>query len=171
MVEDIAAQDPDFVLIPGDLVMDDAGDPKRWDKFFNIFAPLYKRSNRLLYPIPGNHDFAGDSDAAKRIWWERWDLPEPRFFYSFQRGPVYVAGLSVTGESSLCGRWLLPPEMHDAYISQIEWLRRDLDGLPSAIRWKFNSTMNPRRTTPIYGGASQMSPRLWSPWRLRPTSI
>jgi hypothetical protein len=140
IVARIAAERPDFVLIPGDLCMANGADPAPWDEFFDIFAPLYSRPNTTLYAVPGNHDLDGDFAAALRQWLERWDLPKPKVYYSFTRRSVWVAGLFVTRAALFRSpherpplRWPIPL---DVTQSQIEWLREELAAIPDSIRWK-----------------------------------
>ncbi len=135
------AENPDFVLIPGDCCMANGADPRPWDEFFNIFAPLYDQPNTRLYAIPGNHDMDGDFRAALQQWVERWDLPGHELYYSFIRGPVYVAGLFVTNAALFRSptqrpplHWPVPVISDDR--NQIEWLREDLDQVPTSINWK-----------------------------------
>lgn len=143
MVAQIASEKPDFVLVPGDCCMAKGGDPQPWDEFFDIFAPLYKVPNHRLYAIPGNHDLDGGYPAALKNWQERWDLPGHKLYYSFIKGPVYVAGLCVSNHSlhrsdntsDPTMKW--PVSIGDAPQSQIEWLEEDLKNIPPSVKWKF----------------------------------
>ena len=66
LVEKIAEENPDFVLIPGDCIMANGADPQPWDRFFEIFAPLYTQPNTTLYAVAGNHDTDGGFDPPLR---------------------------------------------------------------------------------------------------------
>ncbi|MBI2844083.1 MAG: metallophosphoesterase [Armatimonadetes bacterium] len=167
LVARIAAEKPDFVLIPGDCCMANGADPKPWDKFFSIFAPLYREPNTMLYAIPGNHDMDGDFTAAMKQWQARWDLPNAKLYYSFvKKDSVYVAGLFVTN-FSLFRTLKQPPHLEslqwpypavDTQKSQIEWLRDELKSIPANIKWKIIFHHEPgaryaRLSSPTHGMA------------------
>ena len=63
LAERLVAEKPEFVVIPGDLVMAKGADPAPWDAFFERIRPLTE-AGIPLGPIPGNHDFDGDLDAG-----------------------------------------------------------------------------------------------------------
>ena len=130
MIRRIKAASPDFVLITGDCV--NGPGAASWDRFFDLFAPLYPKPNHLLYAIPGNHDMAGDYNAALEKWLRRWDLPGQEVFYSFNRGPTHVIGLMITREA-LFRKW----NVKGRSITQIQWLKEDLRDIPLAARWRF----------------------------------
>ncbi len=132
MVKRIKAEAPDFVLITGDCVMARGSDPEPWDRFFDLFSPLYLKPNRLLYAIPGNHDMDGDYNAALEQWLRRWDLPGEKAFYSFNRGPVHVASLMIT-RNALFRKW----DVGGRSITQLQWLKEDLRNVPPAANWSF----------------------------------
>jgi len=50
---------PDLVLIPGDLVMANGGDPEPWNVFFARVRPMLD-ARLPPFPVPGNHDLDGD---------------------------------------------------------------------------------------------------------------
>lgn len=140
-VKQIVAEDPSFVLIPGDCCMANGADPAPWDQFFDIFGPLYGTPNRRLYAIPGNHDVDGDFAAALRSWKDRWDLPGPEVYYSFTRSNIHVVGLFVTNGSLFRCDSNIPPlhwpePVGDTWRSQIDWLREDLANVPEGVDWK-----------------------------------
>ena len=132
MIREIKAASPDFVLITGDCVMARGSDPEPWNRFFELFAPLYPEPNRLLYAIPGNHDMDGDYNAALEQWLRRWDLPGQKVFYSFDRGPAHFTGLMIT-RNALFRKW----DVAGRSITQLQWLKEDLRDIPSTVRWKF----------------------------------
>ena len=132
MIRRIKAEAPDFVLITGDCVMTRGSDPEPWDRCFDLFAPLYLKPNRLLYAIPGKHDMDGAYNAALEQWLRRWDLPGKKVFYSFNRGPVHVAGLMIT-RNALFRKW----DVGGRSITQLQWLKEDLRNIPPAVNWSF----------------------------------
>ena len=132
MISWIKAASPDFVLITGDCVMAKGDDPAPWDRFFDVFAPLYSRPNHLLYAVPGNHDMDGEYSAALRQWLRRWDLPGQKVFYSFNRGPAHVTGLMIT-RGALFRKW----NVGGRSITQLQWLKEDLQSIPNTVKWKF----------------------------------
>jgi hypothetical protein len=64
IVEAIRAEDPDLVLMTGDLV-DTGSDEAEWQRFFDIEAPLLKQVP--VYPAPGNHDEWRRKDGLARF--------------------------------------------------------------------------------------------------------
>ena len=159
MVARIAAENPDFVLMPGDCCIANGADPRPWDEFFDIFGPLTSKPNRL-YAIPGNHDLDGGFVESLRYWQERWDLPGRKIYYSFQQSSVYVAGLFVNNGalkfSDKGPKWPLP--VGDTSLSQLEWVDKDIKALPESNQWRilFHHEPGPR-----YGFLSPAMPELY----------
>ena len=53
LAERLMAENPDLILIPGDLVMAEGGDPAPWDAFFDRIQPRID-AGVPLWPIPVN---------------------------------------------------------------------------------------------------------------------
>lgn len=106
-VRDLAmAQDPDLVLIPGDIVYEDTN--AGWDAWLSAMGPLF--SAVPLMPVVGNHEPAGDYHQFK----ERFEVPKipsgnlnqaveargydaTEEYYGFQAGPAYFVGVNSDG--------------------------------------------------------------------------
>ena len=150
LAERLVMEDPDFVLIPGDLVMANGADPTPWKQFFDRIRPLLDAGTRLL-PVPGNHDFDGGVSGARAQWIQQWDLPGAELFYSYGVGPVHVIGLCVSA-GMLDEEFDLP----DGRMTQLEWYIRDLERSRDAT-WRFVYHHEPgaalcRFTGPAPGG-------------------
>ncbi len=64
VVQSVLAEDPDLVLITGDVVErgTEEGD---WDRFFRVAAPLLRQV--AVYITPGNHEYARRGQGAARL--------------------------------------------------------------------------------------------------------
>jgi 3',5'-cyclic AMP phosphodiesterase CpdA len=114
ILESIAAEAPDFVLVTGDLVArgSDAGD---WQRFFKIAGPLLARFP--FYPVAGNHDVGRSGSELLRMneLFALWPAPPSRpswgHWYSFEVGGVHIVMLDSNAYR---------------HAEQLEWLERDL---------------------------------------------
>ena len=133
LAERLVAENPEFVVIPGDLVMAKGADPAPWDAFFERIRPLTE-ARIPIRPIPGNHDFDGGLDAARKQWLERLERYIPNYFYSFDAAPAHFIGLCVTplSYSVLHEEFDLP----EGRMTQLEWFTRDLERSRDAS-WRF----------------------------------
>ena len=130
LAERLVTEDPDFVLIPGDLVMAKGADPEPWKQFFARIRPLLDAGIRLL-PVPGNHDFDGGVSDARQEWIEQWGLPGAELFYSYEAGPAHIIGLCVSA-GMLEEEFDLP----EGRMTQHEWYACELERSRDA-RWRF----------------------------------
>lgn len=111
LVRSVAQENPDLVLIAGDLVAagSDEGD---WERFFELERPLLRQFG--VFPVAGNHDYARQGRGAARFF-ALWRAPlgpgEEAGYYSFDAGGVHFAALDSNQYRS---------------AKQLAWLERDL---------------------------------------------
>ncbi len=60
----VIAEDPDLVLLTGDLV-EQGDDDTEWQRFFDVAAPILRQV--AVYPAPGNHDYALHNRGRERF--------------------------------------------------------------------------------------------------------
>lgn len=90
----ILAEDPDFIVHTGDLVL--AGDLQReWQTFFEVAGPLMR--DRPLFPISGNHERSGDADLTE--FRQFFHLPNNEYYYAFTWGNLRFLGIDVNVQS------------------------------------------------------------------------
>jgi len=110
----IAAEDPDFVVHTGDLVVNG----RLWDvwgkEFFGPAMPFLRKAS--VWPVRGNHE----GDAV--LYRELFALPGNELYYSFDWGNVHVVVLDSQTTS-------------DQYGAMLEWFRQDLSAHPA--QWTF----------------------------------
>ena len=86
--------DVDFLLAAGDLAWNDR--PGLWWTFFDHGAPLF--SQKVLMPVPGNHDTPSTDTNPDTSSFERWFQLDPsggsETFYAFTFGAAVFVGLN-----------------------------------------------------------------------------
>lgn len=128
LVQKIAEENPAFVTISGDLVV--TGDEKNW-KFWDKETQLWREKNILVLPALGNHDVRG-GDAALANYFERFpDLKQSRW-YTARAGNVLLVALDSTGDG--------------VREAQLEWLKKQLDTIPSGVEFVIINLHHPPYT-------------------------
>jgi hypothetical protein len=107
LVRSIAAEDPDLVLLTGDMV-DRGTDEGDWERFFDIEAPLLRQV--AVYPAAGNHEYVSRGRGLER-YLALFLRTQPTSWWSFD-----VAGVHFT---------ILDSEAF-ANPDQLAWVGRDL---------------------------------------------
>jgi acid phosphatase type 7 len=129
LVDKIAAEKPDAVLLSGDVPWH-GGDAHDYDVFLSETG-AWRDAHLLVYPALGNHEFHGAEQACLENWWKA--FPELRGFrwYSVQLGhAVYI--LNLDSNSSL---------MPD--VPQIAWLKGQFARLPATVQFVFFNLHHP----------------------------
>jgi acid phosphatase type 7 len=130
LVEKIAAEKPDAVLLSGDVAWKggEAND-------YAVYASETKSwhdAHLRIYPALGNHEFDGGGEKqCLENWWNAFPELRGRRLYSVQLGDsVYL--LNLDSNSSL-----MPGS------EQIAWIRGQLASLPSTVRFVFFNLHHP----------------------------
>ncbi len=106
LVEKIAAEDPDFLLITGDIVLE-GNNPADWAVFDRETQP-WRREGLRVFPALGNHDVYG-GPAALAHYFSHFPALHERRWYSVRDGNVMVFvldSMSAEMSGSVQGRWL-----------------------------------------------------------------
>jgi hypothetical protein len=147
VIADLNVINPEFVLITGDFVNEgELEDHLEWRSFTRAQRMLYE-FDVPTYLIAGNHDLGGwtgtppPAGTARRDWWRffgwpRLDDPPPGAplrtqNYSFDYGPVHVAGLESYDNYDM---WR--PEIYgtESFIpEQLAWLDQDLAAAAGSV--------------------------------------
>lgn len=129
LVDKIAAEKPDAVLLSGDVPWrgGEAGDYA----VYRSETRIWRDEHLSIYPALGNHEFHGDEEQCLENWWNAFPELRGRRWYSVQLSDtVYV--LNLDSNSSL-----LPDS------PQIAWLRSQLASLPATVRFVFFNLHHP----------------------------
>jgi hypothetical protein len=131
LVDQIAAEKPDAVLLSGDVPWhgSNAGD---YDEYRLETAP-WRSEHLRINPALGNHEFSGGASSQQSLenWWNAFPELRGRRWYSVQLGnAVYI--LNLDSNSSL-----LPGS------EQIAWIQAQLGVLPSTVRFVFFNLHHP----------------------------
>jgi calcineurin-like phosphoesterase family protein len=121
LVDKIAEEKPDAVLVSGDLPWHGgvAGD---YDVYL-AETQIWRNAHLFVYPALGNHEFHGQERQCLENWWRVFpDLRGLRWYSVQLSDSVYV--LSLDSNSSF---------MPDG--PQIDWIRSQLEHLPSSVRF------------------------------------
>jgi len=130
LVNQIAAEKPDAVLLSGDVPWHggNAGDYEE----YRIETQIWRDAHLHIYPALGNHELSGGSDKqCLENWWNAFPELRGRRWYSTQIGSS-VDVLSLDSNSSL-----LPGS------EQIDWIQAQLASLPSTVRFVFFNLHHP----------------------------
>ena len=131
LVEKIAEEKPDAVLMSGDLPWH-GGDANDYDEY-RAETKSWRDARLFVYPALGNHEFAGLSSEQQCLenWWKAFPELRGRRWYSVQLGDdVYI--LNLDSNSSL-----LPGS------EQRQWIRAQLEHLPASVRFVFINLHHP----------------------------
>ena len=91
LVDKIAQEHPDALLISGDLPYNGAS-TNDYDVFRSETAP-WRAAALRVYPALGNHELNGGEFLGLRNWWAEFPTLNHRRWYSVQFGKVYVIAL------------------------------------------------------------------------------
>lgn len=119
IVEKIAEEKPDFLLISGDLVAN-GGDPNQWKVFDHETAPL-RDAGIKIYPALGNHDLRGDLPEALSNYFERFPYLQNSRYYTVRAGNVLI----VTLDSSL----------DQPGGNEMQWFDKQIESLPKHVEF------------------------------------
>jgi hypothetical protein len=131
LVEKIAEEKPDAVLLSGDVPWH-GGDANDYDEY-RMETKSWRDAHLFIFPALGNHEFAGGSSEQQCLenWWKAFPELRGRRWYSVQLGDhVYI--LSLDSNSSL-----LPGS------EQQDWIRAQLEHLPASVRFVFINLHHP----------------------------
>ena len=131
LVNQIAAEKPDAVLLSGDVPWhgSQAGD---YDEYRSE-TQIWRDQHLHVYPALGNHEFSGrvGEQVCLENWWNAFPELRGRRWYSVQLGSfVYV--LNLDSNSSLL-----------AGSEQIGWIQAQLASLPATVRFVFFNLHHP----------------------------
>jgi len=121
LVAAIDKENPAFISIGGDIVY--SGDsPKDWQVWDSETAP-WRQHKIPVYPVLGNHDVKGDLNTALANYFARFPEIQQSRFYSVRMGNALMLVLD-SSQEELSG-------------PQGDWLRAQLDQLPSSVDFVF----------------------------------
>jgi acid phosphatase type 7 len=129
LVDKIADEKPDAVLVSGDLPWHGgrAGD---YDEYL-AETKIWRDAHLPVYPALGNHEFVGREQECLENWWRVFPELRGLRWYSVRLSDSVYA-LNLDSNSSL-----LPGS------PQIDWIRSQLEHLPSSVRFVFFTLHHP----------------------------
>jgi Calcineurin-like phosphoesterase len=129
LVDKIAAERPDAVLLSGDVPWrgGEAGDYA----VYRSETQIWRNEHLFIYPALGNHEFHGEEQQCLENWWNAFPELRGRRWYSVQLSNTVYA-INLDSNSSL-----LPDS------PQIAWLRSQLASLPAPVRFVFFNLHHP----------------------------
>lgn len=113
IIGQVLLQEPVFNLVLGDMV-DNGADDTLWQEFFNVEAPLIRRS--AIYALLGDNDYAG-GEGKHTAYFPKLE----KGYYSFTWGGVYFFGLN-----SWDTRGQQPREQFDRHSLQFKWFMEEM---------------------------------------------
>jgi Icc-related predicted phosphoesterase len=140
LIAAIDKENPAFISIGGDIVYS-GENPKDWQVWDSETA-VWREHKLPVYPVLGNHDLHGDLETALQNYFARFpDLQQIRFY-------------SVRLANSLM--LILDSSLEEISGPQGDWLRSQLDTLPSSVDFVFLIFHHPPYTSSsiekIFGG-------------------
>lgn len=129
LVERIAEQKPDAVLLNGDVPY--SGDNVNDYAVYKTETKPWRDAKLNVYPALGNHEFHGDPQQALEHWWAAFPEMRNRRWYSVELGDALYS-ISLDSDTSL-----LPGSQ------QARWLDSQLRNLPKTIRYVFINLHHP----------------------------
>ena len=129
LVEQIAQEKPDAVLLNGDVPY--SGDVVNDYEVFKTETQIWRDRHINVYPALGNHEFHGDPQEALDHWWGAFPQLKDRRWYSAQIGKS-VYSIALDSSTSL-----LPGS------DQARWLDMQLTGLPKTTKFVIISLHHP----------------------------
>ena len=91
IIEAIAKQNPKFVLIGGDLVLN-GSNGSDWAEYDKEMKPIEK-AGAVVYPAIGNHEMHGDYNTAMSNYFQRFSHLNNSHYYTVKAGNVFVITL------------------------------------------------------------------------------
>lgn len=129
LVDQIAAEKPDAILLSGDVPWR-GGEAADYEDY-RLETKVWRDDRLRIYPTLGNHEFHGSEQTCLENWWNAFPELRGLRWYSVQLGnSVYI--LNLDSDSSL-----LPGS------PQISWLQGQLAHLPAAIEFVFFNLHHP----------------------------
>jgi 3',5'-cyclic AMP phosphodiesterase CpdA len=130
LVDQIAAEKPDAVLLSGDLPWH-GGQAGDYDEY-RIETQIWRGAHLRIYPVLGNHEFSGGGEQrCLENWWNAFPELRGRRWYAVELGSsLYV--LNLDSNSSLL-----------AGSEQAGWIRAQLASLPASVRFVFFNLHHP----------------------------
>ena len=129
LVEKIAEEKPDAVLVSGDLPWH-GGEASDYD-VYRAETKAWRDAHLFIYPALGNHEFYGSQRKGLENWWHAFPELRGLRWYSLELGDsVYILNLDSTSS-------LLPGG------KQLEWIRSQLEHLPASVRFLFLNLHHP----------------------------
>lgn len=129
LVEQIANEKPDAILLNGDVVY--SGDVVNDYEVYKTEMQVWRDDHINVYPALGNHEFHGDAQQALEHWWNAFPEMRDRRWYSAQLGKA-IYTIALDSDTSLL-------EGSD----QQKWLDLQLKGLPKETKFVFISMHHP----------------------------
>lgn len=121
LVAAIDKENPAFISIGGDIVYS-GENPKDWQVWDSETA-IWRNHKLPVYPVLGNHDLHGDLETALQNYFARFpDIQQSRF-YSVHLGNALML--------------VLDSSLEEISGPQGNWLRSQLDPLPSSVDFVF----------------------------------
>lgn len=163
-VQDLAlAQDPDLVVVPGDLAY--THERAGWDTFMRFMEPL--QASTVVMPSLGNHEY-NDTFGYSRFL-EHYVLPGDEENYAFQAGPVSFVAVN---SDAMCGPGRAPTGSPPGDVcpdgsvdqDQAAWLRDRLrEAAADETNWTVVYFHHPPYSWGHHGGNAGVR-SLWVPW-------
>ncbi|ABF42008.1 metallophosphoesterase [Candidatus Koribacter versatilis Ellin345] len=120
IIEAIAKQNPKFVLIGGDLVLNGSNGAD-WSEYDKEMTPIAD-AHAAVYPAIGNHEMHGDANTALANYFKRFPYLNSSRFYTVKAGNVLIITLD--------------SELGELKSPQREWLERVLTkGIPADVEF------------------------------------
>ena len=129
LVDRIASEKPDAVLISGDLPWN--GDVAGDYAVYHAETAVWRAGSLLVSPALGNHEFHGDEKQCLENWWGTFPKLRGKRWYSIALGER-VAIINLDSTSSLLRG-----------SEQIDWLTIQLAQLPPSIQFVFLNLHHP----------------------------
>jgi hypothetical protein len=129
LVEKIAAEHPDAVLMNGDVPY--SGDVVNDYDVYKTETEVWRNENLHVFPALGNHEFHGDPQQALEHWWVAFPALRNRRWYSVELGKaIYTIALDTDASLQSGG-------------DQRKWLDGQLTNLPKSVKFVFISLHHP----------------------------
>lgn len=139
LVDKIAAEHPDALLLSGDVPYD--GSIKDDYEVFRSETESWRKEDLRIYPAIGNHELHGGEVREPDNWWSAFANYKGRRWYSVEFGNAYI--LSLDSDLSLTEG-----------SRQRKWLVDQLHHLPKATRFVFVALHHPPVADSIEGNSS-----------------
>jgi 3',5'-cyclic AMP phosphodiesterase CpdA len=121
LVEQVAAEKPDAILVSGDLPW--KGGQKSDYAVFHSESEIWRRQHLRVYPALGNHELNGGVPEGLENWWDEFPALRSKRWYSVQLGSRILV-LNLDSNSSLL-----------AGDEQAHWIASQLAAMPASTRF------------------------------------